>query len=284
MVSLLFAAALAFSPQDARLAFATADGLVRTCTPRDAGTEGAHRAADFLAKALRDVGAEPRLDRFQAKLPAGERTLINVAAEFPASSTNAPWTILLSHYDTKSGCACPGANDGASTSGLLTALAGLLAKERSLRDNVMLVWTDGEECVDAYGKGDGLWGSRRAAERIAARRLKVKAVVCLDMLGDRDLSISLPANGTPVLVQAVAEAARRAGFPDLVRQISFCVTDDHEPFLKCGFPAIDLIDFNYGPENAYWHTPLDTMDRISEKSLLKTGKIVVELLNVLPYR
>ena len=59
------------------------------------------------------------------------------------------------------------------------------------------------------------------------------------------------------------------------------VKDDHVAFLGRGYPAVDLIDFEYGPQNAYWHTPQDTMDKISEDSLLKSGKIVAELLNIL---
>ena len=59
------------------------------------------------------------------------------------------------------------------------------------------------------------------------------------------------------------------------------VKDDHAPFLEKGFKAIDLIDFNYGPGNSYWHTPQDTMDKISKESLLKSCRILAELLNIL---
>lgn len=284
MFPLLFAAALAFTPQDARLAYETADTLVRTCTPRDAGTEDGRRAARFLFEAVQAVGAHARLDCFRAAMPQGERTLVNLTAEFPSGVTNAPWVILVSHYDTKTGTRCPGANDGAATSGLLVSLAGVLSRARTLRNNVLLLWTDGEECVVAYGETDGLWGSKRAAAEVVRRGLKVKAVVCLDMLGDADLDISVPANGSSDLIRAVGEAARQASFPDLVRTIPCHVKDDHEAFLARGIPAVDLIDFNYGPENAHWHTAQDTMDRVSERSLLKAGKVVVELLNILPSR
>ena len=42
----------------------------------------------------------------------------------------------------------------------------------------------------------------------------------------------------------------------------------------------DLIDFTYGPDNSYWHTPQDTMDKISEESLLKSGRLVAEFINI----
>ena len=62
------------------------------------------------------------------------------------------------------------------------------------------------------------------------------------------------------------------------------VKDDHVAFLEAGFKAIDLIDFDYGSApglNDYWHTAEDTVDKISEASLLKSGKLVCEMLNVL---
>ena len=281
MFCALFFAALAFAAPDAQLAFETADGLVGTCTPRDAGTAGGHRAAEFLFKAARNAGADVRKDVFRAPTPDGDRTFVNLVAEFRSSETNAPWVIFVSHFDTKPGCGCPGANDGASTSGLLVALAKTLAGRRDLKGNVMLLWTDGEECMRKYGESDGFWGSRRAAARVAARKLNVRAVVCLDMLGDKDLRITLPANGTPTLARVVLQAARRAGHQDLVSPAAMWVKDDHVAFLDCGYPAVDLIDFSYGPDNAYWHTPQDTMDKVSESSLLKVGQIAAELLNIL---
>ena len=64
---------------------------------------------------------------------------------------------------------------------------------------------------------------------------------------------------------------------------SLVVTDDHSAFLAHGCPAIDFIDFSYGPGNAWWHTPEDTMDKISEASLLSSGRLVAAFLNILLY-
>ena len=143
------------------------------------------------------------------------------------------------------------------------------------------MWTDGEECMNSYSDGDGLWGSRRAAEYVAQNGMEVQAVICLDMLGDRDLSISVPANGSSALAKIAVASARRAGLPGLVRVSPDHVKDDHVPFLEKGYKAIDMIDFSYGPGNAFWHTPEDTVDKISPESLLKSGRVVAEMLNIL---
>ena len=281
MLSLLLAAALEFTPQDAQLAFAKARELVEKCTPRDAGTSSGRSAAYYILDAASAAGGNVRRDMFKAKTPAGERELTNLYAEFKSGDESARWVVVVSHYDTKPGSGCPGANDGASTTGLLIGLVNAFTNWQTPKGNLLLVWTDGEECLSAYGPNDGLWGSRRAVEYLASKNRQVQAVICVDMLGDRDLQISIPANGSPTLAKIAVHAAKRAGYPGLVKPIDELVKDDHVPFMEKGYKAIDLIDFSYGPNNSYWHTPQDTMDKISEESLLKSGRLVAEMLNIL---
>ena len=283
MFSALLAASLVFSQADANLAFKTATGLVENHTPRDSGTTRSMLAANYLLDAASAAGADVRRDMFVAKTPKGERRFTNLVASFKRNP-DAPWVVLVSHYDTKTGVDCPGANDGASTSGLLVALAGVLYNHRTQNDNVMLIWTDGEECMNAYVEDDGLWGSRHAAKSLKESGVKVKAVICLDMLGDKDLHVSIPKNSSPALSKIALAAAKKAGVADKVSRVDLLVKDDHVPFLEAGFKSIDLIDFEYGSApglNDYWHTAKDTPDKISEDSLLIAGKLVVEMLNIL---
>ena len=281
MFAFLLSAALTFAPQDARISYETARDLVEECTPRDAGTIRGRIAANRLLDAASAAGADVCRDVFRAMTPKGEKEFVNLYAEFASGDENDRWVILISHFDTKPGSGCPGANDGASTAGLLVGLANAVSNWTEPKGNLMLVWTDGEESMETYGPNDGLWGSRRAVEYVSDKGRKVQAVICLDMLGDKDLSISVPSNGSPALTKIAIHAAKRAGYPDLVKPMEESVKDDHVPFLEKGYKAIDLIDFSYGPDNSYWHTPSDTMANISEESLLKSGKIVAELLNIL---
>lgn len=278
MLSLLIAATLAFSAEDADFAWKFANELVERHTPRDAGTAGGQRAADFIFDvASRNCGCAGWCD-FRAPSPSGEKSFRNVYAEF-ARHPGEEWTLVVSHYDTKPRSGCPGANDGASTSALLAALARKLANCEFECGNVLIVWTDGEECEFRYSDNDGLQGSIHAAERLLKSDRKVKNVICLDMLGDCDLRISIPANSTERLAQTVMKAAEAIGEPKLVERSDDIVKDDHLPFLVRGMDAIDLIDFEYGKGNAYWHTPEDSMKRISKESLLKSGRLVCETLN-----
>ena len=280
-ISLILATALAFTPTDAHLAFETAKTLVEDYTPRDAGSHRSRLASLYLLDAASAAGADVRRDTFKAATPKGERSFTNLYGEFRPVDPDARWVVLVSHYDTKPGTNCPGANDGASTSGLLVGIANAFSGWTERKGNLLLVWTDGEECMERYAENDGFWGSKRAAAYLAETGRQVQAVICLDMLGDKDLSILVPANGTSALAKIAVHAARRIGSPNLVRLTDDLVKDDHVAFLDRGFKAIDLIDFSYGPDNAYWHTPQDTLANISEASLLTSGRLVVEMLNIL---
>jgi uncharacterized membrane protein YesL len=149
---------------------------------------------------------------------------------------------------------------------------------------LLLVWTDGEECYKEYSENDGLWGAKRALEHIKSQDYSVRAVVCLDMLGDKNLNISLPQNTTPVMRRLVRLAAKRTGFVKYISEINDSVIDDHAPFFNAGYNVVNLIDFMYGSEegkNDYWHTSKDIMENISVKSLEISGKLLVEIINIL---
>lgn len=278
MLSLLLAVAFSFMRTDASLAYSCASQIVKECTPRDAGTARAEIAANRILDMVSSAGADARKDSFVARTPRGIRRFNNVYAKFEYSPTSS-WVVVVSHYDTKVGVPCPGANDGASTSGLLIGLANALVDRPAKGVNVMLVWTDGEECLFKYGDNDGLHGSKRAAEMIASRKYGVKAVLCADMLGDRDLNIIIPANGTQSLAEKVLAAARKAGLSSIVSKSDLFIKDDHQPFLDLGFPAVDLIDFSYGPNNAWWHSKEDTMDKVSVESLFKAGVLISAVIS-----
>lgn len=282
----VYGKAVSFTASDAREAFAVATEFVRNCTPRDAGTIRGRLAANWLMDRASRAGVDAFVDQFKADTPDGVRSFANVMVEFKGAKENAPWIVLISHFDTAPniGKGFQGANDGASTSGLLVSLVGAIRRAGQQRDNIALIWTDAEECRFSYAKNDGLQGARRAVAVFKEKSRPIKAVIGLDMLGDRDLHIRMPANGTVQLLNAVFEAAKRAGLEGLVSQGRDIVKDDFSVFFDAGCPAVNLIDFEYGSapgKNDYWHTVRDTVDKISEESLLKSGMLVAELLNML---
>ena len=189
--------------------------------------------------------------------------------------------VLAAHYETKleRNFQFLGANDGGSGAGLLLALAPILAKQ-TYNHTIWLVFFDGEEAFEEWSEDDSLYGSRHLVEKLKAsgELSKIGALLLVDMVGDRDLDIRRETNSTPWLTDLVWGVAKRLGHERNFLPISSPVDDDHFPFLKAGVPAVDLIDFNYGPGNRYWHTAEDTLDKVSAQSLGTVGEVLLEAI------
>lgn len=150
----------------------------------------------------------------------------------------------------------------------------------------MFAFFDGEECKKQYGPKDGLHGSCRLADKLVrqGKVRTVKAFILLDMVGDKDLSVTIPFNSSHVLASFVLDSAREENARDKFSLFQGNMVDDHVPFLKAGIPAIDIIDFEFGSKpglNDYWHTPEDTLDKLSADSLQTIGRVVLRMLNKL---
>jgi glutaminyl-peptide cyclotransferase len=254
--------------------------------PRVSGTPGAAQGAAYLQKRLTSLGLSSRVDEFSDPAPSGPKTFRNVLATLPGQSNGL--IVLVSHYDTKPGISDTfvGANDSGSSSGLLLAMGAWLKTQPPLATTVLLAFTDGEECARDYTAHDGLNGSRRLARQIKeqAPAKPVLAVIVLDMIGDRDLTVTIPRNGTPALFKTVFDAARAESVRRAFYLHESNILDDHVPFLEAGLPAIDLIDFKYGSApglNDYWHTPADTFDKLSAQSLETVGRVTLRMINML---
>ncbi len=254
--------------------------------PRDAGTPGAERAARYLRDRLRTLGVPAELDTFTNRTPVGDRVFHNVIGRIAGSR---PGLILVgSHFDTKAGIApdFQGANDSGSSSGVLLELGRLLAEHGSPGPAIELVFFDGEEALQDYSEIDGLHGSRHHARRLAeeGRVPDVRAMLLLDMVGDRDLGVTIPRNVSRELAILAMQAADAEGQRAKFQLYPYEVGDDHVPFLQQGIPALNLIDFHYGSapgRNDYWHTPQDTLDKLSADSLGLIGRVTIRLLHAL---
>jgi Zn-dependent M28 family amino/carboxypeptidase len=102
----------------------------------------------------------------------------------------------------------------------------------------------------------------------------MKALVLLDMIGDRELQIRRDANSTPWLVDIVWAAAAKIGHSATFSNQLTTIEDDHVPFLRAGVPAVDIIDL----DNPTWHTPQDTLEFVSARSLQIVGDVVLAAL------
>lgn len=254
--------------------------------PRDSGTPGAERAAVYLQERMEEFGVEARIQAFEDASPMGEIVFRNVIGRIPGTGERI--LIFGSHYDTKAGMpeGFEGANDSGSSTGLLLEMGRLLQGVAPLPLETWLVFFDGEECMEQYGPTDGLHGSRYLARWLLEQGLKdrVEGVIILDMVGDRDLTVTLPRNGDSALTAMALQAAHDEGVRSRFGLSEHAILDDHVPFLRAGIPAVDLIDFEYGSApglNDHWHTAEDTLDKLSGESLRTVGDVALRMLEII---
>jgi Zn-dependent M28 family amino/carboxypeptidase len=74
------------------------------------------------------------------------------------------------------------------------------------------------------------------------------------------------------------------GYQSHFYQYKAGIEDDHMPLLKIGVPAVDIIDLDYGYNNVFWHTPQDTVDKLSPQSLAISGDVVLETIRLVNAR
>ena len=151
---------------------------------------------------------------------------------------------------------------------------------------VWLVWTDAEEAVKSWSDTDSLYGTRHLAEKWEkdGTLKKIKALMVMDMIGDADLDIQRDLNSTPWLLDLIYAAAQREGYQSHFYALQGPMEDDHLPFVKRGVPSADVIDLDYGYNNVFHHTPQDTMDKLSPKSLEIVGNTILETVRMLDQR
>ena len=227
-----------------------------------------------------------REEHWVADTPGGKVRMVNIVAELPGESDEA--IIIASHYDTKlfKDFAFVGANDGGSSTGALLELARVLKQSKERRRlTYRFVFFDGEEAVcrewDECGKSgapDNTYGSRYHVGRLKAHnRLRhVRALILLDMIGYDKLELGRDDLSTPWLVDILWKAARGLGYAKhFVERVEEVGGDDHVPFLNAGVPAVDVIQLGSYP---HWHTPEDTLDKISPFSLKAVGDVVLASL------
>ena len=262
--------------------------------PRWPTGPGHVKAQEFLRAQFKRNHDQVEEDSFTADTPIGSVPLCNFLVRFPGRKAG---TIVLgTHYETNyplRSINFVGANDGASTTGLLLAIADRLrAQEPQSKDkkldgySVWLVFFDGEEAFQDWSQSDSTYGSRHLAAKWGRDGTlnQIKAFMLADMIGDKDLDIQRETNSTAWLVQLVGQAAKSFGYQRYFFQREMSVEDDHLPFVERGVPSIDVIDLDYGPNNSYHHTAQDTMDKISAHSLMIDGDVFMESIRLIDQR
>ncbi|HLZ91769.1 MAG TPA: M28 family peptidase [Candidatus Acidoferrum sp.] len=253
--------------------------------PRPSGSAAIGQLQEYLQSELRSYGCQVDVDAFSADTPVGRLAMKNIVAKVPGEK---PGIILLAtHYDTKLMPNFVGADDAGSSTAVMLELARLLCGKRGA-DAVWITFFDGEEAMKEWSDTDSRYGSRQMAAKMAMSGdlRKVKALLLADIVGTHTPHFKRESDSTKWLVDLVWNEARKLGYANIFIDEAMEVSDDHDPFLKRNVPSVDVIDLqNYpGGDLYYWHTPQDTLDKISAKSLAITGHVFLESVKQLQSR
>jgi Zn-dependent M28 family amino/carboxypeptidase len=260
--------------------------------PRWPTGPGHVKAEEFLRSHFQREHDQLEEDTFTADTPIGPVPLCNFIVRFPGKKPGA--IVLGTHYETNyplRNINFVGANDGASTTGLLMTIGDRLHEETAGGKkldgySVWLVFFDGEEAINSWSRSDSTYGSRHLAAKWGRDGTlgQIKAFMLADMIDDKDLDIQHESQSTAWLVGLVAQAAKKFGYEHYFFLREMAVEDDHLPFVERGVPSIDVIDLDYGPNNSYHHTVQDTMDKISAHSLTIDGDVFMETIRLVDQR
>ena len=249
--------------------------------PRVAGSPGGKQAQARIVASLKACKCKVTEDAFTGASPTGPVPMKNIIAEF--SGTSGKMIVITGHYDStllpNSVGAFVGANDGGSSAGFLLEMARALTGAPR-KDSVALVWFDGEEAFKDWTETDSLYGSRHLVDRWRkdGTLTRIRGLINVDMIGDKDLGILKEYQSRSPLRDLIWRTAHERGYGKYFLDREQSTDDDHAPFLRAGVQAVDLIDFDYGPGNSYWHTPADTMDKLSANSLQVVGNVLLEVI------
>ena len=245
--------------------------------PHPSGSEAIKRAQEYLEKELKSYGLKVTEDVFEGQTPKGAIPMKNIIGELPGEK---PGIVLITgHYDTKRQAGFLGANDGGSSAATVLEMARVLAKTKP-EYTLWFVLFDGEEAVVEWMGNDNTYGSRHLVAKMRGDDTlgQVRAMLLVDMIGDKGLDIRREAGSTRWLIDAIWTTAWNIGYAKNFLREEESIADDHVPFLDAGIPSADLIDFDYGPDNSYWHTNEDTLDKISGASMKAVGDTLIRAL------
>jgi Zn-dependent M28 family amino/carboxypeptidase len=251
--------------------------------PRPPGSRALEDSRQWIVAELHRAGCTVRQDRFVASTPAGNIPMVNLIAEIPGKEVD-KIVMIAGHYDTKleNNFRFVGANDGGSSAAFLLELARELRPTQH-KLTYWLVFFDGEEAIQTWSDTDSLYGSRHLAAKLTqeGELSRIQAMILVDMIADAHLDIRRDQASTRWLNKLIFQEAEKLGYSKYFLKQTIVMDDDHIPFVNAGVSAVDLIDFDYGPENSYWHTAKDTPIHCSPSSLTIVGRVVRATLDKL---
>ena len=187
-----------------------------------------------------------------------ERTTWNIIGTKPGTKDPHRVLVVGAHRDTVENA--PGAND--NTSGVAVALEiAEVLRRVPLATTVRFVFFGAEEL--------GLFGSDYYVKHMGSD--PVIGMVNLDMEGVGERLLLATYRGNDSLVILAARLAEQLG---IKAQVSRSNGSDHMNFERAGVPVV----FLFRPDDPYFDTPRDTVDRVDPKLLEISGRLATAII------
>ncbi len=252
------------APGDFSLARASDHVEVVAAEPHPIGSPAIARVRSYLIDELAVIGLEPQTQRTTAPDyygSGGRVSIVNVLARIEGSDSTGA-VVLAAHYDTVP--ETPGANDDSSGVAVLLEVARALVLDE-LRNDVILLFTDGEEPAPRYGVTSFI-------ERHAWFE-DVGFVVNLEAIGSGGSSMVSEIHGSDdwIIDRVAGSAPHPVAFSFLTETTELIggSKSDFGRFREAGVPGIELV---YVRGSAIYHTPSDSFDRLARDSLHHHGR------------
>jgi hypothetical protein len=269
--------------------------------PRVPNTEPHVKCAEWMETKLKSYGADlivqnPQLEAFDGT----KLNSFNIIAQFQPEKANR--LLLMAHWDSrpyadqdpdpeKQNDPIPGANDGASGTGVLLEIARHLgnnptklgidiilfdAEDYGVPDHLDYEWT-----ADSWCLGSQYWSHNPHKPNYYARY-----GILLDMVGAKDASFTqeeVSVFYARNVVDKVWKTARELGYASYFSYDKTAqIVDDHRYVNEIiGIPSIDIIQYDHGTESnfgSYWHTHKDDISVIDKTTLQAVGETVMHVI------
>ena len=237
--------------------------------PHPIGSDANMAVRRYLVEELTALGLQPELQTITVVDYFGDPNntveVVNVMARIAGSDPTGA-VALMAHYDSVP--STYGANDDGSGVAAILEAARVLVAGPGLSNDVILLFTDGEEPAPRFGSTAFLDEHPWAED--------VGFVVNFEALGGSGPSLVVETNGSQLAIIRGLAAARPVAFsflPETVRMIGGIGTD-FDPFLAEGIPGIHLAYLEGSP---IYHTFRDSLNRVGMGSLYHHGSYAVAL-------
>ncbi|OCF91145.1 M20/M25/M40 family metallo-hydrolase [Nocardia brasiliensis] len=236
--------------------------------PHPVGTPEHDRVRDHLAGELRTLGLDTEIQEGVGRYPAGVvrdvlgmGRVANIIARLPG--TNSTGTVFLTaHYDSVA--SGPGANDdGVGVAAILETVRALRAAGTTVRNDVVVLLTDGEE--------PGLLG----AEAFVAAGMdgrKTGVVVNHEARGaGGPVLMWRVTHPDGALVRAVANAAPHPNTDSLTTTLAGAQTSSNTDYASFEPGGLRVLDWAYAGRSAYYHNRFDDPAHVDPATVQQMG-------------